>query len=249
MMTSLKKYLKRILIPDLKFKLYSYPGKLEKLGSAHYGGWTVPTDKLNSDSVCYLAGAGEDISFDLVLAGRFSCKVFILDPTPRAKKHFDETIQSAITGNKMRGTTGEYYDLDVNSIGKIKFETIGLWKQTETLRFYAPKDQSHVSHSISNLQHTDEYFLGPVNRLSELMKKNEHWQLDVLKLDIEGAEFEVIDSILEDEVRVRILCIEFHKTDGQTHRIQEYLDKLEENDYKVVAREELDFTFISKKYY
>ena len=247
-MTSLKKYLKKILIPDLRFKLYQYAGKLEKLGSPTYGGWIVPTDKLHPDAVCYLAGAGEDISFDVQLVKRFACQVFIFDPTPRAKKHFDEVIQSAVTGKRIQGTTGEYYDIDADSISTLKFESVGLWKQEETLRFYAPKDPSHVSHSISNLQHTGEYFLAPVNRLSKLMKANEHRQLDILKLDIEGAEFDVIDTILEDEVRIRILCVEFHKSDEHPHRIQKYLTKLEANEFKVIAREELDFTFISKYY-
>jgi FkbM family methyltransferase len=249
MMTILKKYLKRILIPDLKYTRYQYPGKLDKLGSSHYGGWTVPSDTLNDHSVCYLGGAGEDISFDVALAQRFGCSVHIFDPTPRARKHFDDLIESVKTGKRLRSTTGEYYDVHIDSLPKLNFEAIGLWSQSETLRFYAPKDQSHVSHSISNLQHTEEFFLAPVKRVSEIMNSKGHNCLDILKLDIEGAEFEVIDSLLEDHVAIRILCVEFHKEDGKLHRIQKYLDKLQSCDYKVVAAENLDFTFINRKHY
>ena len=46
------------------------------------------------------------------------------------------------------------------------------------------------------------------------MKENGHSHLDLLKMDIEGAEFEVIDSIIEDQVPINILCIEFHKNDN-----------------------------------
>jgi hypothetical protein len=40
--------------------------RLERLGS-DYGGWYVPIDRLAPHSICYLAGVGEDITFDLAL--------------------------------------------------------------------------------------------------------------------------------------------------------------------------------------
>ena len=52
-----------------------------------YGGWITPMHLLNSTSICYCAGVGEDITFDLGLIERFGCHVFAFDPTPRAKIH------------------------------------------------------------------------------------------------------------------------------------------------------------------
>src|SRR3954453_24062721 len=45
---------------------------LEKIGSG-YGGWIVPTAKIDRDWTCYCAGVGEDITFDLGLISRFGC--------------------------------------------------------------------------------------------------------------------------------------------------------------------------------
>src|SRR5437867_11219048 len=59
-----------------------------KVGS-DLGGWYIPTHLLNSNAVCYCVGAGEDISFDLELVGRYGCSVFTFDPTPRALKHLN----------------------------------------------------------------------------------------------------------------------------------------------------------------
>src|SRR5690606_25746429 len=56
----------------------------EKLGT-RYGGWYVPSDLLNAQSICYCIGAGEDISFDIELINRFDCHVYTFDPTPRAQ--------------------------------------------------------------------------------------------------------------------------------------------------------------------
>ena len=39
-----------------------------------------------------------------------------------------------------------------------------------------------------------------------------HDHLDLLKLDIEGAEYEVLDSLAAEGIRSRILCVEFHRT-------------------------------------
>jgi RNA polymerase-binding transcription factor DksA len=65
---------------------------------------------------------------------------------------------------------------------------------------------------------------------------------------IEGAEFEVIDSIAEDNVNIKILCIEFHLMEKQgLQKIQPAIKKLEENSF-AVCRENFDFTFINKNY-
>jgi FkbM family methyltransferase len=251
MLKTLKRYIKNFLSRDLKYSFYRIPFRLKKLGSSEYGGWIIPTDQLNGNSVCYLAGAGEDISFDLALANRFHCHVFIFDPTPRAKKHFILVREATMNGERVSiNTKGEFYEGTKETMDYLHFEEIGLWIKSETLKFFAPQDSTHVSHSISNIQQTDKFFLAPVDRLSNIMMHHHHRSLDVLKLDIEGAEFGVIDSLIEDKLLIKILCIEFHPgPNGDLSRIQTALEKLEQNGYRVVARDRLDFTFINKHIY
>src|SRR5690242_8717937 len=55
---------------------------LVELGTPGYGSWIVPLGLLGPASVCYLAGAGEDISFDLELVARCRCPVHLFDPVP-----------------------------------------------------------------------------------------------------------------------------------------------------------------------
>lgn len=116
--------------------------------------------------------------------------------------------------------------------------------------FFAPKDESHISHSIGNLQGTENYFEARVRRLSDIMKENGHSMLDILKLDIEGAEYEVIDSVLVDKLPVKILCVEFHPSkENGLQPARDMVSRLQQNNYKLVAREELDFTFINYDLY
>ncbi|MGZ3839776.1 MAG: FkbM family methyltransferase [Flavisolibacter sp.] len=244
MLQKIKSGIRKLLHKALKYQSYPFSSPLEKLGSA-YGGWIIPVEWIQEHSICYLAGAGEDISFDIALATRFKCPVYIFDPTPKAKWHFDQVIAAATTGQSMQYNKTEQYQLTKDLGHYLHFFEKGLWEKKDVLRFFAPKDDTHVSHSISNLQETEKYFEAPVDRLSALMASNHHSHLDLLKMDIEGAEFKVIDTIIEDQLDIRVLCVEFHTNkEGHLDKVQEAVSKLENAGYRVVAREHLDFTFV-----
>lgn len=160
---------------------------LEELGT-EYGGWVIPVNLLDSNSICYCVGCGEDISFDLSLIDRFGCDVFAFDPTPRAIQHIQEVA---------------------SDIPQYRFFETGLWDKEDRLKFYVPQDSSHVSHSLLNLQKTEHYICVPVNRLINVMQEMGHAKIDLLKIDIEGAEYKVIESILEDKIEIEIICVEY----------------------------------------
>jgi hypothetical protein len=85
--------------------------KLLRLGT-DYGGWIIPADSgLSTKSICYSAGAGEDISFDCALVERFHCQVRIIDPTPRAIQHFKALGRAVNSGKKfaVNSSQDDYY--------------------------------------------------------------------------------------------------------------------------------------------
>lgn len=205
---------------------------LLKLGTS-YGGWIIPINLLSADSICYCVGCGEDISFDLSLIEEIDCNVFGFDPTPRAIQHV-----KMITKNN-----NKYY-----------FCEVGLWDEDDVLKFYAPKDCTHVSHSLLNLQRTEDYFEGKVRRLSGIMKENNHKKIDLLKLDVEGAEYNIIDSIIEDRINIKVLCVEydecFHPLDSNyKQRIKRSINKLFDYGFSLVcAQGNGNYTFVNKNY-
>lgn len=159
---------------------------LVRIGSG-YGGWWIPRGALRPGVVAYCAGAGEDITFDLALYDA-GCNVVTFDPTPRAITHV---------------TTVAPDD------SRFRFLPVGWWSRDDTLRFYAPRDASHVSHSVVNLQETETYFLAAVKPVNTLMNELGHSQVDLIKMDIEGAEHEVLLSMLKVGPLPSTLCIEF----------------------------------------
>ena len=201
---------------------------LRKIGSRN-GGWIVPVRRLDNESVCYCVGVGEDITFDLGLIRTFGCEVFAYDPTPRAARH----VKAHAHGNR-----------------KFKFSTCGLWDTDDVLQFYSPANPSHVSHSILNLQNSTTYFEARCQRLSSLMRENEHERLNLLKLDIEGAEYRVVESIIEDGVDIDIICVEYdeahHPLDGGfKRRIRDSIRRLLRFEYSMVAFDgKCNYTFV-----
>ena len=201
---------------------------LIKIGTK-YGGWVVPRLCFNEKSICYCAGCGEDISFDIGLINTFGCDVFGFDPTPRAIKHV-----KAQTHNNSRYT----------------FLEIGLWDKKDVLEFFEPKNPKDVSHSLLNLQNTGKSIKVNVDSLENIMVSNHHERLDLLKLDIEGAEYKVIQSIIDSKIEVKVLCVEYDEyfnpiDNNYRNRIKESIKSLMNLNYAMVHTEgNGNYTFV-----
>jgi FkbM family methyltransferase len=179
----------RLLFRFLLSSLVMSTGRnMEKLGSRQ-GGWVVPTDMIKPEWICYCGGVGEDVTFDLALIDRFGCEVYAFDPTPRAISH---AARSAANNPRFH------------------FYPYGLWSADTELKFYASRNPQLVNHSAVNLQGTSSYFVAPCKRISTIIKELGHDRIDLLKIDIEGSEYEVLDSLIEDDLRfIKVLCVEF----------------------------------------
>jgi hypothetical protein len=104
------------LLPYLDRTALVDPNKLVRLGTT-YGGWIIPVDAgLTADSICYSAGAGEDISFDCALVERFHCQVRVIDPTPRVIQHFNNLEKALMSGQRFPvNNSTENYSLSPNT--------------------------------------------------------------------------------------------------------------------------------------
>ena len=224
------------MIPSLRNLLRRRVNTI-RIGS-DYDGWLIPSGLLRQGSVCYCAGAGEDISFDVELAKRFSAEVVILDPTPRAIEHFEKLTAAAMDGVRfpINNSSTVFYDVTPSDLQRIRFLPLGLWEMTATVTFFGPQNSAHVSHSILNLQTTDSGFEAPVRRLSQVMKSLGHNHIDLLKLDIEGAEGVVLGTLLDDRLDVLVICVEFDeavqsKTADAGLRLDALVRRIEESGY------------------
>ena len=222
--------LRRYLDPD--------GSELLRFGSDH-GGWTIPAWAASTGGVAVCVGAGEDISFDVAL-NKAGFTVYTLDPTPRAKEHVQAVLRAAGGGPapSINQSPTEKYDLKGFARNRFTFAEVGLWNENTTMRFYAPKNPAHVSHSIVNLQRTDEFFEAKCQTLAAFCVSHQIEKIDILKLDVEGSEYAVLGNILKNESLPGVLCVEFDELrnpldGGLMDRIAKIVDAMQAAGYRL----------------
>lgn len=157
-----------------------------------FADWTFCPDPLHEQAVIYSFGVGEDISFDLQLMDHFGLEIHAFDPSPRSidwvrKQELKEGFHFYPFG--LAGDDGE----------------LGFSEPLE------PGVQSlKLSRSMGDREAGKSAMALPVKRLSTIMQRLNHERIDLLKMDIEGAEYEVIEDIVSSRVPVMQVLIEFH---------------------------------------
>ena len=165
----------------------------EKLHIERFGdqdcGWSIIPELLGKDSVIYCVGCGDNISFDLDLMNHLGCRIHAFDPTPKSL----EFLRSL-------DLPDEY---NIFEYGLSHFDGLA--------RFNPPVNPEHVSHTICDRPVTsDRSFTVPMKRLETIMRELGHDSIDLLKIDIEGAEYGVIEDLVKSNVSVGQICVEFH---------------------------------------
>lgn len=224
-----------------------------------YAGFYYPKnlDGLNSSSVIYCVGAGEDISHDISLAKETGAVIHIFDPTPRAIQHI-ELVKKVLKGypaepNKRYGGGDPFYwdyfesfDGDVNKILSYPW---GIYTKSDVLQFYLPSNPDYVSCSVVKGMKSDRFIEVPVKTLEDTMKELRHDHIDLLKLDIEGCECEVIEQMLKQKIFPKYLSVDFDiGWTGERIRNRQLcydtIQKLKDNGYTVLHNNNAEWSFI-----
>ncbi len=242
-----------------KLPVSAHDQRLIRLGS-EYGGWTfAETESLNK-SLMVSCGAGEDVSFDMEFAARFNAEVVLVDPTPRAVSHFQLTRTRMSEKNTKIYVSGgsqpvEAYDLENLREDQFKFVEVALWNKNTPTRFFAPKNPSHVSHSIVNLQNDyrndSPYIEVEAITIDVLLERLNVKEIGILKLDIEGAEIEVIEDLISKKIYPAQVLVEYDELSVPGKKSKErikYAHALLINaDYDLIFREDRNFLYLKNK--
>jgi FkbM family methyltransferase len=190
------------------------------LGS-DWGGWHVLPNQLDATSIVYSAGVGHDSTFDQELIARTGCTIHGFDPTPIGKAE----------GERLAALEPRYH-----------FHPVGLWDADGEMDFFVPAVENHDSYSIANLSGTDQSISCEVRRVPSLMAELDHSYIDLLKMDIEGAEHAVIADLLKSRIPVRQLCVEFDQPIA-IRVILRSIRALRGHGFVLIKRKDWDYTF------
>ncbi len=206
---TLRRQVKRLLGVVPQSMVTPLPG-LEWIGSEAHG-YFVPAALLNADSVCYCVGAGQDITFDTELARIFGCQVLVIDPTPESREHFERVSDAVRNGTPLGVIEGApfEYRIAADQFRLLRYVEIGVGKASGMMRFYEPEKSSYLGRSTVLFGNSGRYIELPVDRLSRIMEREGHPAIDVLKLEIEGSEYDVIRSVVEDRLDIKVILVEY----------------------------------------
>ena len=184
------------------------------------GGWWFAPAELGPNSVVYSLGVGEDIEFDLSVIARYGVELHAFDPTPSSINMLADT------------------DLPE----RFQFHPWAITAEDGTLKFY-PRVRKDGSKSdvmftmIAENASVDDAIEVPAFCLSSVAEKLGHTHIDLLKMDIEGAEYEVLEGLLASAIKPRQLLVEFHHRFAAIglHKTGDIVARLREAGYRIFA--------------
>lgn len=223
---------KGIFLNKLKFCDNSF---VTYLGSA-YGGWSFLKNVDLKNKYIISAGLGEDASFDVELISKYNCKIISVDPTPRAIKHHKEIIQNSGKKNSKPYTNGgkqkiTSYDLThINSENYILIKKALFDVENQEIKFYSPQNKNYVSHSVIDFSNDSKDYI-KVNSITveNILNRFNISDLEILKLDIEGAETKVLNHILDKKIFPKQILVEFDVLKNINKETIEQFEKVHNN--------------------
>lgn len=191
------------------------------------GVWCIHPAGISAKAVVYSFGIGTDISFDASLIETYGLTVHAFDPTPKSLAWLaTQAVPS-----------------------ELRVIPCGLADYDGTARFNPPIDAKHVSHTMLSRPATQASAIEvPVRRLETIMNDLGHDRIDLLKMDIEGAEYDALDDMIQSHILPRQLLVEFHHRFPGVgmRRTQQAIRQLNHAGYRLfhVSQSQMEFSFL-----
>ena len=142
-------------------------------------------------------------------------------------------IYDALSLLKNRGydSCGIYLrDIENNNIKNVVLNQNAVWTKNEELEF---SDEGGDSGSIYSIANTKKVKVQAIDFLEALNKED---KIDMLKMDIEGAENDVIPHIASALYKIDKIFIEYHSFNNGEQRLDEILSLLKQNKFRYYIR-------------
>lgn len=156
-------------------------------------GWWYQPSSLGERSIVYAIGIGGDLSFETRLIDEFGPTIHAFDPTP-------STVE--LIANRTQPESFNFHPWAIDA-------------EDGTMRFFprAGRDGSASTVMYTTVANAGVESVGidvPVYTLESAARKLGHERVDLLKMDIEGAEYVVLNGLLRSSFRPTQLLVEFH---------------------------------------
>jgi len=189
------------------------------INTVNYSGWNISPDLIHQQDIIYSLGICDDIGFEKTIIEKFNVTVFAFDPTPYSVNWIGEqTLPENFNFYPWAaaGTDGNFFLYPRISNKGERSRTMFTFHQQEESRSDGVKVEAFSVPSMADKLNT---------------------RIDILKMDIEGAEYDVIDNLIDSALRPKMLLIEFHHRFKGIGKQKTYssIEKLRQNDYLIAS--------------
>ncbi len=156
-------------------------------------GWKYSPDGLGEGSIVYSLGVGDCIDFDLDLVEKYGVTVHTFDPTPYAEEWIGKQ------------------DLPEN----IVFHPWAAAGEDGTLRLFRRVNTRGKRSAVmwtadDNAGDATDHIDAPAYTIATMMQRLGHETVDLLKMDVEGAEYDILDGLQAADRLPKQLLVEYH---------------------------------------
>ncbi len=203
-----------------RIKMREVPGIVHLGGS--YGGWVMPGELIEPSWICYLVGAGGDVSFDLELISRYGV----------ISRSFEAVEDYVVRAREQAGDEPRF-----------SAHHAAIAAVDGPIRMQVTHDPGSLSVSAAHLYDSERFIELPGRSLTSLMAEFGDEHVDLLKIDMEGSEYEVMPTIDLRALGVKIFAIQLHHT-GSVRDARRLIAGLRAQGYEPVAcRSAVKLTF------
>lgn len=216
------------LTADLNILYNSPKGRL--LGIKSFAPNYIFFDRFNEKSVIVDVGCGYMAEFSQSLIEKYNLKAYGVDPTLKHKPHLLE--------------------IEAKHGGKFKHIQVAITKENGKISFNETLDNESGSilKDHKNILHDSirTYEVESMN-LPTLLNHLNLSEVDLLKLDLEGAEFELLNNITEEDIKpFKQIFIEFHHLAVKSYTKKDTLrmvNKIKSLGFKSFSLDRINFLF------
>lgn len=156
-------------------------------------GWQFSADHLGQNPLVYSLGVGDSIDFDLAMIEEHAATVHAFDPTPDSVEWL----------------------ADQNLPTRFRFHQWAAAGKDGTLRMVRRTDRKGRKSQMiwaraTAAADTEDSIDAPCYLLTSIMRMLGHRHIDLLKVDVEGCEYDIIRTLVTLPRKPKQLLVEFH---------------------------------------
>jgi len=189
------------MLPNFLKPYHIEDQKLVRIGPKFDGGYVIDKKSIVNTDIIITCGLNDDWQFE---------KSFLKINTKCIVEAYDHTIDKKFWIERFKKDIKHFFLLKKIRLRKI----IDIFKYLDYLRFFKNHNKHHI------LKIGTENIYNKEITIDRILKNHQNV---ILKVDIEGDEYKILNQILDNSKKIKTLIIEFHDIHQNMDKIKDFI--------------------------